>query len=125
MKTTTRTNPFPSRHQYPFSERGGWIEFYVGGKEIGRTDIAFHYKDTKYPFGYVVPAFTALSSSLEIYENRHRGHGIGREIIEHIENTAEENGMARVWFINVRNIGFVEKMGYKYTGIGSIYEKVL
>lgn len=47
MKTTTRTNPFPSRHQYSFSERGGWIKFYVGGKEIGRIDIAFHYESIR------------------------------------------------------------------------------
>lgn len=87
--------------------------------------VGVRQKDTKYPFGYVVPAFTSLSSSLEIYEDRYHGRGMGREIIEHIENTAEENGMARVWFTNVRNVGFVEKMGYKYTGIGSIYEKVL
>lgn len=125
MRTNIRSSPFPSRYSKPIEESGGWFYLEVNGEEIGRIDIALHRRDTKYSFGYVVPAMTAVSSTIEIYEEKYHKHGFGKKLLDEMENFAELNGMERVWVTHVRNPEFFERMGYVHTGIGSIYEKVL
>ncbi len=47
----------------------------------------------------------------------HRGQGVGRAILKHVENRAREMGFERAWLhAQVRSAGFYEALGYNRIG---------
>lgn len=126
---TMRTSPFFGRSSIEEVDKkgmeGGFFNLFDDGKEIGRADLVIHHKAVVYPFGAKYPANSALTSTIELYDEADRGKGHGTALLEFLMQYAKRHGAQSYFASNVGNDEFFEKMFFRHTWQGRIWVRRL